>query len=57
MYILSKSGVFFITADHGYVEGKHVDEFFQHIVKKLGVTVSRLFIFICVIKSVMSMLL
>lgn len=33
----------FIMADHGYVEGKHVDEFFRHIVKKLGMTVSQLF--------------
>lgn len=34
----------FIMADHGYVEKKHVDEFFRHIVKKLGMTVSQLFI-------------
>lgn len=34
-------------ADHGYIEGKHVDEFFQCIVKKLRVTVSQLFLSLC----------
>lgn len=41
--VKKKCGVF-IMADHGYIDGKHVDEFFRHIVKKLGMTVSRIFV-------------
>ncbi|XP_047675737.1 secretagogin-like [Tachysurus fulvidraco] len=34
----------FDPVDHGYIEEKHVDEFFRHVVKKLGITVASIFL-------------